>query len=629
MKRKTRVFNLIGILLVICLLCGCLAGCGGAPDKAEEPETNPEEQNQEAVQPEEDPAPEQPVEEDPVAVSETAMENFVNRLAEGNYTIDAAGYMKTNVYGTDQVSFLYEDELYDDYAYMTYGGETFYGLLTEDAVSDIAFITTGSAVDAATSALPNFWITFSSGNLFELFYNNPDKPLEFVTHDDTVKMTLMRLAGYGEAAYNKMQDIYMEFDAAEPTTVHFTAEIEDDPVVRIYFDDLDLTLRFDGTESDPRIDRWLQDPVYPETKTAWDENDLFVLNSVFLPGYGQDAIPFPAFASYAMLVDEDAFNAQEMFRVTDAHGTQENVESYKAALLEEGFREASLTQADGSEITVYRRLLREEYGCYASVYPYYDNGFVLEAGRYYDNPAYDGLEAINEVIARYGFAELPDSEQLSDWHGTDTAAERTESWLYFFEYELSLFATARFEDPEALNAYLEQYGALLAEEGYEANLSMDPDLGEEVLDYYETADGAGTFRYTIEDDTVVLQFRVEKNISIEEAESRVLEAGFPEISFSGDVFCRDIARYYKMVSGFDGMYLSVSQPFDSQEEAEAFLDAYTAALEDADYYYTSPDSVGSLKQFVYYLEEQEQYFAFDYFPEEDSALVNIDFVVRG
>ena len=43
MKRKTRVFNLIGILLVICLLCGCLAGCGGAPDKAEEPETDPEE----------------------------------------------------------------------------------------------------------------------------------------------------------------------------------------------------------------------------------------------------------------------------------------------------------------------------------------------------------------------------------------------------------------------------------------------------------------------------------------------------------------------------------------------------------------------------------------------------------
>jgi GR25 family glycosyltransferase involved in LPS biosynthesis len=81
-----------------------------------------------------------------------------------------------------------------------------------------------------------------------------------------------------------------------------------------------------------------------------------------------------------MLVDEDAFNAQEIFRVTDVHGTQENVESYKAALLEEGFREASLTQADGSEITVYRRLLREEYGCYASVYPYYDNGFVLEAG---------------------------------------------------------------------------------------------------------------------------------------------------------------------------------------------------------------------------------------------------------
>ena len=49
------------------------------------------------------------------ADSETAMNNFLNRLEEGNYVMKAKDYLTTTVYSRDQVNFEYDDDTYNDF----------------------------------------------------------------------------------------------------------------------------------------------------------------------------------------------------------------------------------------------------------------------------------------------------------------------------------------------------------------------------------------------------------------------------------------------------------------------------------------------------------------------------------
>ena len=90
-----------------------------------------------------------------------------------------------------------------------------------------------------------------------------------------------------------------------------------------------------------------------------------------------------------------------------------------AKLKENGFKEE--TNENGT--TVYRLPLREEYRCYSELYPYYDNGFVMEGKLYYDNPSYEGIYAISEALVEHGFAPLKDTDVFEGWQAVDYAAE--------------------------------------------------------------------------------------------------------------------------------------------------------------------------------------------------------------
>ena len=559
------------------------------------------------------------------STSEKAMKNFVNKLNAGNYVIDADGYMKTTVYSPDQVYFSYYGDGYGDYGFFTLNGDTFRAMLEGDAVSEVEYISSENAAAIAEQYLPTYWNDFSEGNMFNLFFGSDEKPLEFVSYDSTVKTTLLRLAGYGQMALSLMQEVYMTFDAEDPKSVHFTAVVDDNPAARIYFDDLDLTLEFGNAVSDARIGKWLKSPVYPETKTAWTEGDIFYFNSVFFPGYGEDSLPFPEFASFALRIDEEVFDSEEKIYMTDSHASEKDVEDYKAALLANGFSEAKQASEEGGEITVYRRVLREDYNCYISAYPFYDNGFAMLADRYYDNPVYDSLAGINETLKSFGFEELPENEHLSDWSAVDKGAERSESWLYFFDYDISLDAAVHYDDAEQAMAYLEDYADKLREKGYEVESTTEEAGYEEV----KSADGCSLFRYKDNGDgTAALLFRHEKNPPADEISAKIRSAGFPEIRFQGNMTSRDLSRYHKLTRTFKGLFLAVSQPFDSTAEAEAYLDAYVASLEQAGYDRENPAMIGSLKQNAYYNETEDKYVAFDYFPEEGNALITFDFVAN-
>ena len=593
--------KILTLILVLCLFLTCSACNNGNNDNVK---------------------PDEPTE----VTADITMANFVKKLKAGNYLIDAKNYVRTSVVSPEQVYFTYNnDSGYDDYAFVTLKGETFEGILDENALTEITFVSTDNAIDALTYLLPNNWITISDGNMFNLFYNNVDNPLEFTTNDENVKTTLLGLGGYGQLALANMEEVHMLLDKADPTSVRFTAVIHDIPAARIYYDDLDLTINFGVAQGDPRIDKWSKNPVYPATRTSWTRNDINTFEQLFMRGYGKDTIPFPSFASYTLRVDDSEYMSASRLYITDAHGTEKDVEGYIQALLNRGYKRESVTLSDGNKTDVYRLLLREEYGAYIQRFPSYDKGFEMELSLYYDTPTYEGLAAISDVVVKNGYAELPETDKISEWFGTDTGKRRSEGWAYFFNYDLYMQMLLKYEDYDAALAYCQDYGNRLIEKGFVEEYTPDSNGAK-----FRSTNGSKTFRYTFNDDgTLAFEFRSEKDISVEEVKKRIVDNGIPECDLHGDISARDITRYHYEISEFEGLYLNVYQPFDSNEEAEKFLDDYVAILEEQGYYYTNPQVIGSYRTFGYLNEELFKFVGFDLLRGEDSATVFFEFVSVG
>ena len=584
MKKK----NILITLLALLLMC---SACGSNP----QPEPEPQE-----------------------VTPENAMDNFVKKLEAGNYVIDAKNYVKTTAVSPEQVYFIHEgDPDAFNYALFTLNGETFEAEFEEEGMSDVTFISKGTAIEAMTFMLPNYWIELSEGNMWNLFYNNVDDPLEFTTNDVNVKTTLLALGGYGQLALDQTEEVHVKLDDVDPTSVRFTAVVNDIPAARIYYDDLDLTMEFGKGTSEPRIEKWLKDPVYPPTKSGWDWRDEATMDNVFMRDYGTAAVPFPKFASYALIFDDDAYMDRTEILVTDAHGTEEDVKNYIDELKKIGYKEV---QKDGQ--TVYRKLLREEYRAYAELEVYYDNGFVLVGRAYHDNPTYDGLQAISAAVEEKGFAPLADTDLLKGWSAADTSASRSEGWAYFFDYDFYLDVILDYEDEEAVKTYLEDYGKTLLTKGFDEEFTPNDSIGK-----YATANGYTEFKYEFGDEgQVLLSFKVEKTLTPEEANRLITEHGIPDPELFGEIGTRDTTRYYYQIAQFTGLHLMVYQHFDAAAEAEQYLDKYAAVLDEEGYLPTDPQSFNCYKTFLFFNEEARKYVAFDYLPGEDGADVNFEFV---
>lgn len=593
-------------------------------------------------------------------ISEKAMDSFLNKISEGNYTISSEGFLTTSVYSKDLVWFDYAEDIYDDFTVMSVDNESFQATLKEDGLEEVAYVSEGQAIDAASSRLLNYWLEdeVSEGNIYNLFYNDPDNPLVFVSKEEPVKRTLLSLVGYGENALRLMEDVYLEMDNIDPSVVHLKAVVNNDVVARTNFEDIDITVNFGNAQDNKAAEEWMKNPVYPVARTAWNDTDIFILNSVFLPGYGEDALPFPPFASYAFTIDQNSFVTEDAASMRDAHATEKDLEDYIALLKENGFEEEKETGEDGSEKTVYRRVLRGEYNCYTQVEPEYDNGVNLTARKHYDFPEYDSLDAVNTRIAELGYPALSDTLNYDALKGTDRADEMTESWLYFFDYESGLYVTVDFQDRAEVQSWLDEYCDTLLNAGFHtvgggSMEELDPDEGgklgsyleetedtvlnkrfrllgdgeEDDVDYYESENGFASFRYKFTgENTVTLLYKAERYISASEAEQLISDAGFPPIELKEPISCRDLTRFMKMRYGLDLMaFTTVSQHYDSTEEAEAFLSAYEAVLTDDGYGRTDPNMAGTLKQIAIYNEEKEMTVGIDFFEGEDGVTVNFDF----
>ena len=595
-----RIKRWLALLLVLCITFVCVS-CGAQGGDGGKENVEPDTPSEETTPPD----------------AETAMDNFVKKLEAGNYVIAPEQALKIVAYSPEQVYFTEEEDSWLNHAFMTLDGETFSGDLTTDGVEDVVFTAKGTAIEALGTTLPNSWIELSDGNMWNLFYNNVDNPLEFTTNDTDVKLTLMDIAGYSQFALDLMEEVHVVLDAEDPTTVRFTAAMQEGGYM-FNFPDLDLTMKFGTATSDSRIEKWLANPVYPPTRSGWDDMDVATLDMVFMKDYGIQSVPFPSFASYALLFDENAYMDNSEILLTDAHGTEEDVKNYEKTLVEMGYELAE----DSPEGPVYRKLLREDYHAYAQLIPTYDNGFTLHGQMYYDSPRYEGQEEINKVLTDNGFVATEPTDIFTGWAAINEAFARSESWLYYFDYNLYMPFQLEYEDEDAARAYLEQYGESLVAQGFRN--AYVPCLDAQS---YKNANERITFQYTFNGDgTVAMEFKNEKSVEPAKANKIIAEHGIPDPQLFGDIASRDLTRYYYNVGEFQGLYFVVYQTFASEEEAEQFLDAYTATLDEQGFLMANPQNVGSQRQFVYLNEELRKYVGFDYYLNESGATAYFEFV---
>ena len=621
MKKQSRIRwlpLLLALVMVFALLCAACGKNGGETQPEPEPEpadTTPVE----PVTPDEPEEPEEPAEPSPAEIaemSERAMDNFLAKILAGHYVMEAAGVIRTSAVSDDLVLFDYaDDELYSDFAVMSLNNEVFQGFLEDDGVRDVSFLTVGNALETASVRLPSRWLDeeVSQGNIYNLFYNDTEDPLKFVSYDTNVQDMLRTSVGYGQIALNYMHEVYLTLDQEDPTVAHVTCQVDDNETARYYFDDIDLVITFGGAESDARVDAWMKDPVYPEARTEWEYGDFFMFNSVFMTGMEDPLVPFPASASYAMQLNDETFYMDDEILIRDPHGKQEDVDAYIELLKSAGFAETE--SEDG---ICYRRLLRDETKCYASAYVDYDDGLNIEVVKYYEFPAYEGMDEINGAVTAAGYPALSATEALTDLHATDTRFEQTESWLYFYDYDISLYVYGKYADPDQAQAYLDAYAEELLQNGFHP-VHADPDDEESEIIYYDSEDGSASFRYHFEDDgeNLILLFKAEKCLTADEGNAILTEAGFPAVDADAFTNGRNHKQFYKVMYDRDfTSAISFTLHYDTPEEAEAYLDSYVALLEEADFYRVPGNAAFSRKENGYINEEKGMSVAFDYYPED-------------
>ena len=617
-----RIIAIIFALLLCVSCCACQKNetaeesvSSGAPVFGETQEEEPSEADTEAETTEEETEAEAKIDPDKV------MDNFVAKLDAGDYVLDVKGRVRINVYKDSEVDWYYSDEEKISKTCFTLNGETFQAIFSGDELDELMYYSPKSALEVCYNKLLNQWITIADGNMFDVFYNNVDNPLEFTSKDTDVKMTLLSFMGYSDMVLRFMHDIVVTMDAEDPTSVHIAAEVDDDTAGRHYYDDIDITVTFGAAEPDPVVAAWESDPAFPLDPSGWDGDNEAAIGTIFTRDYIDMAVPFPEFASYTLTYDREIMDRSSVLVFTDTHANESDVESYIAQLEKEGF----VPKEDGSG---YSKLIRPDYHAYSNLEVSYDNGLQLVATLDHDYIFYNSLEEINKVIAGYGFPELSEDAGLSDWIARDEAWARAESWAYFVDYNIYTVVKVQLKDVGTFEQYMKAYGEKLKEKGYEPQERAVPDDEEEEEEeeipapsrYYNN-NQAQCFWYYTEGYTATLVFDEKKCLTPAEVTGKLKEGGFPELTLPEVYYSKDRQPYYYIISGFEGVYMDVDMFFDTVDEANALLADYSDQLEAAGFEAIDPRSVKSDKDVCYYNPETITFFEFSLYERPSGKAV--------
>lgn len=565
------------------------------------------------------------------ADSEIAMNNFFDRITEPDYEINNPDYLKIVANSEDLVYFDYlEDDLYSDFAVMTVNNEdTFQGFYTNNGMRNITYLKEGKAFDVAGVRLLSTWIDIVGSNIWDCFYNDPDNPLRFTSNDINIKLQVIKYTPYGaDFAIGKMKDVVLLLDNEDPTSAIISFDFDDN---MSYFEYTEINVSFGNTEPEARALAWMNDPnkEYPEALTDWGEFE-FYLDSVFLMGSGKTALPFPEFATYAFRLDEQAFSNYDEIYIRDSRATFQGMGNYVTKLINEhGFQLVSSDNCN-FELRLKLREYKDGTSCYSYVEIHCDTddfvGVTIEAYKTYDEVEYDNLTDINELLSDVGFITLPSSTAITDPYAINKTYESVESLLYLFNYNLVLYVDFSYENYNEVEQYIEAYVSRLENEMNFVASSIEGSNFHSL----STANSRKTFDYMIDTygKIISLIFKNEVYIPTDEAMEEITDLGFPEFDITG-LDCqghKDVTNFFIAYYGAEILSaLHFSITFESQEQAEEFLDIYTGALMNQYGFENVRGRARVGRIYGYYNEELGLLFAFDL--KQGELKIGFDFMV--
>ncbi len=451
---------------------------------------------------------------------EVAMNNFLAKIDNNNYTMES-NRLITNINGENLITLDYSHEYSIDRAIMTVDGEVFEGKITETGLEDVIFFKYGNSLDAATEQYRTLNIiqTVAYGNIWDIF-TNVGNTGEYVTNSEEMKYMLAMIADYPKEFAGAMSEVTLTLDAENPTKATFdaTSTITD-------FSTIHLEVTFGKAEGNQYAESWMENPIYPEAKTEWSDNDYGMFTALFYDDFDH-CIPFVDGATYAFFADPNSLREGYELIIRDKHFKETDYTAYISKLTTAGFEYEE--ERDG--FMHYHKMLRPEVKCYASIYLDYDeDGLYMEVASYYDCAEYDSFNDIATLVKNNGFVELPDGTDIIDSYAIDGTGPQMDSTLYINEYALVLETEFEFESSEAARAYLDSYVDLLLAAHY---IEKQPSMFD-INVYYQTFDEVFTVKWIISNNVLSMRFAAKKQYSLDQINGIIGEYGFPGIPEDG------------------------------------------------------------------------------------------------
>lgn len=562
-------------LAMLSLGIGVLAGCGKSASSASESESTSESQS-----------------EPWYAISERAMNNFLNKIQNEGYTI-VGDEQTTAVRDQNMITWFFkEGSKYSDHSAVTVDGETYYGFIDykKNSFEQIVFMDKLPATQISDNSvyLPTIWLdpSVSGGNIWSLFHNNDQtNPLHFNASTNLyLYESICYFCNYdANELPSHMQDVYMEFDRED---VHQASiKFKYNPGGAAQLKDGLVTITFDDeVRTSDIVLNWLNNPNrnYPEPvgeRGNWPATYLSDIMSVYKSnlGYkeGTNPVPYDTFFSYATKIDHNKAKYHGIIEITDYHADEDDANQYMNTLKSNGY------QAEiGVTGMVFRSPVirdRNGYEMFSDITITLNDALVISTQRYYTSTSYVGRDIINNHIqdASNKYIVLPDSTNITNWKAVDNQFAAYESKAANYDVNLYLDVYLKYQDADAMQTYLDNYFEAYLNNGFTYN----PSDGT-----YEKADQASrtVIKLSSNDSGVAdILFYNYKRVLPSEAFPILEDAGFPQITIDNNKIksILEINGYQRLTFGEVWThYYWMTVEFASHQELLDFVNPYKTAL---------------------------------------------------
>lgn len=551
--------------------------------------------------------------------SEIAMTNFLREVDDGNYVISANGYLTVSVYQDCIAHYGFTGNANDNFVVMSVDGEAFYCEYEDNAFdyNSLMYVTKGTALQAADERLPSYFKN-ATGNVWDVFTNDSANPLKFIsTHEKAIGLFKFYAGISNGVSAPVVTEVDMIFNSVNPSSVQLQATFETDPGSSVIST---VTITFGNAVAEEVALAWIgsEDRQMPEAPTDWG-SFLTIINTVFLPGYADIALPFPTFASYATSFEYDGepMSDNGNIIIKDPKAGLLDYLQYASLLLENGF---TITNPDEPVVRIFRKLIREETKCYSYIALEFTDadGITVTCHKEYEFTTYDSLDDINAVLVDKGFKQF-DGSTLSNFEAKDVKNAQKEeiNSVFLHNYDLFLEVTCTYESQSDVENLLQSYtNSLINDLSF---VFVDGEIDDWQL---KNTNGEKSFRYAFLGNNVLsMLFKSEAYITPSDTNTILAGDGFPTLNAEHIVSSKDVTNYYRLQHGKNwDKAMEVSISYDTGEACTADMQTFANAISEQQYAMDDQGKTGVVKSLVFYKESEGKVIGLDYEENATSAI---------